>query len=125
MPSYDYRCTACDTVFEEFQRITADPGATCPECGSEQCTRLISGGTFHLKGSGWYASDYGGSGRSGTASTQKAAQKAAQTSKADAPLASPAAAGSAPSAAATTPSGPAASKSPATASPSSKAADKA
>lgn len=71
MPSYDYRCADCSHVFEEFQRITAEPGATCPECGSDDCTRLISGGTFHLKGSGWYASDYGGSGRSGTASSRK------------------------------------------------------
>lgn len=70
MPSYDYRCDKCDHVFEEFQRITAEPGATCPACGSERCTRQISGGTFHLKGSGWYASDYGGAGRSGTATTQ-------------------------------------------------------
>lgn len=66
MPSYDYRCKKCDHVFERFQRITAAPEATCPECQSDETQRLISGGTFHLKGGGWYASDYGGSGRTGT-----------------------------------------------------------
>lgn len=59
MPTYTYRCRSCDHVFDRFQRITADPVATCDSCGAEQCTRQISGGTFHLKGSGWYASDYG------------------------------------------------------------------
>lgn len=77
MPSYDYRCKQCDNVFEVFQRITAEPGATCPACQSEQTQRLISGGTFHLKGGGWYASDYGGSGRSGTATAKREAEPAA------------------------------------------------
>ncbi len=59
MPAYDYRCDSCGTVFEKTQRITEPAGAECPKCASGQCTRLITGGTFHLKGSGWYASDYG------------------------------------------------------------------
>ena len=59
MPAYDYRCPSCSKVFEKTQRITEAAGATCPECGDAACERLISGGAFHLKGSGWYASDYG------------------------------------------------------------------
>ena len=58
MPTYVYRCRDCEHVFEEFQRITAEPGATCPVCGRDDCSRQITGGAFHLKGSGWYASDY-------------------------------------------------------------------
>ncbi len=60
MPAYDYRCSSCATVFEKTQRITEPAGATCPSCGHSDCERLITGGAFHLKGSGWYASDYGG-----------------------------------------------------------------
>ena len=60
MPAYDYRCQRCQNVFEKNQRISEPAGAKCPSCGVEECTRLITGGTFHLKGSGWYASDYGG-----------------------------------------------------------------
>lgn len=60
MPAYDYRCQKCKTIFEKTQRISEPAGADCPECGSAECERLITGGTFHLKGSGWYASDYGG-----------------------------------------------------------------
>ena len=59
MPTYTYRCPSCDHVFDRFQRITAPAEATCDVCGSPDCTRQITGGTFHLKGSGWYASDYG------------------------------------------------------------------
>ena len=59
MPTYTYRCRSCENVFDRFQRITAAAEATCDSCGSEDCTRQITGGTFHLKGSGWYASDYG------------------------------------------------------------------
>lgn len=59
MPAYDYKCNQCSTVFEKTQRITEPAGATCPHCGADACTRLITGGTFHLKGGGWYASDYG------------------------------------------------------------------
>jgi putative FmdB family regulatory protein len=66
MPAYDYRCNQCRAVFEKRQRITEPAGATCPTCGHTECERLISGGTFHLKGSGWYASDYGGKGGGST-----------------------------------------------------------
>lgn len=59
MPTYTYRCRKCEATFDLVQRITAEPEATCETCGSEDCVRQISGGTFHLKGSGWHASDYG------------------------------------------------------------------
>ncbi len=60
MPIYEYRCGGCAHEFEEMQRITSEPHAACPECGSEDCTRLMSLSSFVLKGSGWYATDYGG-----------------------------------------------------------------
>ncbi len=63
MPAYDYRCTACGHRFEKRQRITEPAGAQCPACADANCERLITGGTFHLKGSGWYASDYTGNSR--------------------------------------------------------------
>jgi putative FmdB family regulatory protein len=74
MPAYDYRCQSCGHTFEKTQRITAPAGAACPSCSSEDCTRLITGGTFHLKGSGWYQSDYG---KSGGANSSKPSEPAA------------------------------------------------
>lgn len=57
MPTYEYRCE-CGVEFEEFQSITADPVANCPECG-KPAERLISGGTgLIFKGSGFYITDY-------------------------------------------------------------------
>ncbi len=58
MPTYTYRCRECDSIFEQVQRITAEPGAVCACCGNDDCVRQITGGTFHLKGNGCHASDY-------------------------------------------------------------------
>ncbi len=56
MPTYEYECGACGP-FEQFQRITEDPLADCPRCGSA-VRRLISSGTGVIfKGSGFYSTD--------------------------------------------------------------------
>ncbi len=56
MPTYEYECGACGP-FEQFQRITEDPLADCPRCGSA-VRRLISSGTgIIFKGSGFYSTD--------------------------------------------------------------------
>lgn len=59
MPTYDYRCSACDHEFEEFQSITAKPLRKCPACGKLQLKRLIgTGAGVIFKGSGFYETDY-------------------------------------------------------------------
>lgn len=57
MPIYEYRCTACDEVFEYMQRMSDDPKTTCESCGGT-LERLISRSAFHLKGGGWYKDLY-------------------------------------------------------------------
>ena len=57
MPTYEYQCESCG-VFEVSQRITEDPLKKCPTCKGK-VRRLISNTSFMLKGSGWYATDYG------------------------------------------------------------------
>ena len=58
MPTYDYKCLACDVQFEKFQAITAPPIEECPEC-SGKVKRLIGAGAgLIFKGSGFYATDY-------------------------------------------------------------------
>ena len=58
MPTYEYKCTECEEIFEFFQRITEEPLKTCPVCGGE-LNRLISGGMGVIfKGSGFYTTDY-------------------------------------------------------------------
>ena len=60
MPIYEYRCEACGVQKEHLQKISDQPVAACPECGSAQYRKLISAAGFQLKGSGWYATDFKG-----------------------------------------------------------------
>ncbi len=59
MPTYDYRCDACEHAFDQFQSITAEPLKKCPSCGKSKLRRLIgTGGGIIFKGSGFYQTDY-------------------------------------------------------------------
>jgi putative FmdB family regulatory protein len=59
MPTYEYRCDACQHQFELFQSITAKPERRCPQCGRLKLRRLIGPGAAILfKGSGFYITDY-------------------------------------------------------------------
>lgn len=59
MPTYDYRCDACEHTFDQFQSITAEPLKKCPSCGKAKLRRLIgTGGGIIFKGSGFYQTDY-------------------------------------------------------------------
>lgn len=59
MPTYDYRCNACDHEFELFQSIKDKPIRKCPECKKLKVERLIgAGSTIIFKGSGFYQTDY-------------------------------------------------------------------
>ena len=62
MPIYEYDCKQCGT-FEVTQRISEAPLKKCPTCGAT-VSKLISRSAFHLKGSGWYSTDYGKNGSS-------------------------------------------------------------
>ncbi len=57
MPTYEYECTRCGLVFDEFKPISAPRRQRCPKCRGK-VNRLISGGTGILfKGSGFYIND--------------------------------------------------------------------
>jgi putative FmdB family regulatory protein len=59
MPTYEYKCRACDHRFEAFQSMTEAAITNCPHCGKEEVERLISpGGGLLFKGSGFYITDY-------------------------------------------------------------------
>ena len=58
MPTYEYECEKCGTIFERFQSIKAEPIKKCPECDGP-VRRLISAGAGVIfRGSGFYATDY-------------------------------------------------------------------
>jgi putative FmdB family regulatory protein len=83
MPIYEYKCDKCG-VFEVMQRITESPLRKCPTCKGK-VDRQISRGSFILKGSGWYATDYakkstGGNGEASTPATDGGSTNAASDS---------------------------------------------
>jgi putative FmdB family regulatory protein len=57
MPVYEYECAKCGRIEEIFQKITDSPISKCDHCNGKM-RKLISQSTFHLKGSGWYVTDY-------------------------------------------------------------------
>ncbi|SVB10274.1 uncharacterized protein METZ01_LOCUS163128 [marine metagenome] len=59
MPIYEFRCIECDEVSEEMLSFK-DKTKTikCPICNNKS-ERIMSLGSFHLKGSGWYKDGYG------------------------------------------------------------------
>lgn len=58
MPIYEYHCTNCNHQFEEIQGFNDEPLTKCPECGKLKLEKLISAPAFHLKGTGWYVTDF-------------------------------------------------------------------
>ena len=58
MPTYEYRCPACQHDFEKFQRMSDEPVAECPVCGQPAERRLSGGAGLLFKGSGFYITDY-------------------------------------------------------------------
>lgn len=60
MPIYEYGCEKCGHEMEAWQKISEKPKKVCPHCGKRGLQRLISNTSFHLKGSGWYVTDYAG-----------------------------------------------------------------
>lgn len=59
MPIYEYKCRKCGRQFEVLQNITDDDVKRCKYCKGP-VDKLMSLSSFHLKGSGWYVTDYGG-----------------------------------------------------------------
>ncbi len=66
MPFYDYKCEN-GHVFEEMQSFSAEPVATCSDCGTK-ARRQFSVPMVLYKGSGFYTTDYG---RNGNATSSK------------------------------------------------------
>lgn len=57
MPIYEYACHGCGRITEELQRMSDPPLEKCPQCGGRM-EKIMSMNSFHLKGSGWYVTDY-------------------------------------------------------------------
>jgi putative FmdB family regulatory protein len=50
MPLYEYRCEACDKIFEAYKRLSDGTKEVCPACGGNSSRVGIS--LFSARGSG-------------------------------------------------------------------------
>jgi putative FmdB family regulatory protein len=57
MPIYEYECDKCGNHVEALQKFTDPPILECEQCHASM-KKLISHSSFHLKGTGWYVTDY-------------------------------------------------------------------
>lgn len=58
MPIYEYQCGKCGEQHEIIQKFSESPKRKCPSCGALRLKKLISAPAFHLKGDGWYVTDF-------------------------------------------------------------------
>lgn len=87
MPIYEYRCEGCGHQLDKLQSFSDAPLVTCPACDADLLKRLISATSFHLKGGGWYATDYkkGGGTAPAPAESKAAKSESAPTTTPTAP----------------------------------------
>jgi putative FmdB family regulatory protein len=62
MPIYAYKCTECGFEQDVMQKMSDALLTECPSCGKSTFTKQLSAAGFHLKGSGYYATDFKNSG---------------------------------------------------------------
>ena len=58
MPIYAYECGACGTTHDFLQKMGEGRKRKCPSCGELRLRKLVTAAAFHLKGTGWYATDF-------------------------------------------------------------------
>ncbi len=69
MPIYAYRCTHCGFEQDILQKLSDAPLTNCPKCKTDNFAKQLSAAGFQLKGSGWYQTDFKGSGAKPAAKT--------------------------------------------------------
>ncbi len=79
MPIYEYECVKCGRIEEAIQKFSDRPRSKCSHC-TGKLQKLVSHSSFHLKGSGWYVTDYAGKSDS-SSSRQKNTEAAPKDTK--------------------------------------------
>ena len=80
MPIYEYECSKCGRIDEVIQKFSDKQLAKCKHC-SGKLHKLISHSSFHLKGTGWYITDYANKSQSSAAPSNNGKQEKTQSSE--------------------------------------------
>lgn len=75
MPIYEYRCSSCGYENEYLRKVNDPLLSQCPECGKSTFDKLVSAAGFHLKGNGWYVTDFKDTGKKPAAGAKPDAEK--------------------------------------------------
>jgi putative FmdB family regulatory protein len=81
MPIFDYQCEACGHTFDVLQKVGEGALRKCPKCGKLKLKKQLAAPNFHLKGSGWYKTDF--KDKSAKKDGDKAAAKSGDKSEGD------------------------------------------
>lgn len=82
MPTYSYRCTACEHAFDIQQAFTDDALSECPECrGTLRKVFTAIGVSF--QGSGFYRTDSRAEAASSASKAQKKSAGSSESGKSD------------------------------------------
>jgi putative FmdB family regulatory protein len=58
MPIYAYKCAECSHELDVIRKVSDPPLTECPNCGKPALVKQITAAGFHLKGAGWYVTDF-------------------------------------------------------------------
>ena len=86
MPIYEYLCKSCGHEFEILQGFRESPLTDCPACLESQLQKKLSAAAFHLKGTGWYETDFKNSGKPAadkSSDSESDAKSSSEKSKSD------------------------------------------
>lgn len=86
MPTYSYRCTACENAFDVTQAFTDDALTECPACqGRLRKIFSVTGVTFN--GSGFYRTDSRAAAGKGSGSSDSGSSSSGSSTASSAPAA--------------------------------------
>ena len=98
MPIYEYECSDCGKRFDRIISISDAEKSQSLDCNNSDCSgsaaRVMSAPAFHLKGSGWYQTDYAGGKAGATAGASAASSDSTAASSPKTESSSPSASSS-------------------------------
>ncbi len=81
MPIYEYECGACGDSHEFIQKFSEGAKRKCPSCGKLRLKKKLSAAAFHLKGGGWYVTDFRDGGKKKSSDSDSSSESSASDSK--------------------------------------------